>query len=63
MLEQGTIAKKTAQNIRNEIEREEEPLKIVRVLQKYIQYADTGLQAHTTKPLRKEVILSCYLKA
>jgi superfamily II DNA/RNA helicase len=63
MLEQGTIAKKTAQNIRNEIEREEEPLKIVRVLQKYIQYADPGSQTQPTKPSRREVILSCYLKA
>jgi len=63
MLEQGTIAKKTAQTIRAEIDHEEDPGKIVRVLQKYIRYADSVAAAHAAKPSRREVILSCYLKA
>ncbi|MDD5673367.1 MAG: SNF2-related protein [Chitinivibrionales bacterium] len=63
MLEQGTIAKKTAQNIRNEIEQEEEPLKVLKSLQKHIKYSGNFSQANTTSPSRREVILSCYLKA
>lgn len=62
MLEQGAIAKKTAQTIRKEIEREEEPLKIVSILQKHIRYVGDFGSPQTSKTTTREVILSCYLK-
>jgi len=63
MLEQGTIAKKTAQQIRKEIEHEEVPLKIVRVLQKYVRLTGDNNNHHQQEQKPREVILSCYLKA
>lgn len=63
MIEQGTIAKKTAQKIRKEIEFEEDPLKIMRVLQKYVRLTDSSDYKKQQKQKQREVILSCFLKA
>ncbi len=62
MVEQGVLAKKTAQVIRNEIEREDNPLAVLAVLRKHIRYAADYNTNKETVNARREVILSCYLK-
>ncbi|MBN1292670.1 MAG: helicase [Candidatus Latescibacteria bacterium] len=62
MLEQGSVAKKKAQKIRKEIEREENPLKILQILRKYIRFTDTVTGSNNETPKPREVILSCYLQ-
>jgi len=61
MLAQGTIAKKTAQLIKTELEKTTDPLQILHILEKHIRYvAIEG--AHNAKKFQKrEVILSGYL--
>ncbi|PUV22535.1 helicase-related protein [Sphingobacterium athyrii] len=61
MLTQGTIAKKTAQIIKNELEKTTDPLQILRILEKHIRYvAIEGIQ-NAKKFQKREVILSGYL--
>ena len=61
MIDQGTIAKKVARNIKKELEKTLEPLEVLAILRKHIRIvtvADTKAQA---KALKREVILSGYL--
>lgn len=61
MLAQGTIAKKTAQLIKSELEKTTDPLHILHILEKYIRFvAIEGIQ-NTNKFQKREIILSGYL--
>jgi len=61
MLAQGTIAKKTAQLIKTELEKTTDPLQILYILEKHIlQINILGPQA-TPLFQKREVILSGYL--
>jgi hypothetical protein len=61
MLAQGTIAKKTAQSIKTELEKTTDPLQILYILEKHIRYvAIEGVQ-NAKNFQKREVILSGYL--
>lgn len=61
MLTQGTIAKKTAQLIKNELEKTTDPLQMLHILEKHIRFvAIEGVQ-NAKKFQKREVILSGYL--
>lgn len=61
MLAQGTIAKKTAQLIKKEMEKTTDPLQMLRILEKHIRFVATEAAQNAGKLQRREVILSEYL--
>ena len=61
MIARGTIAKKTAQSVRKELERTLDPLEVIAILRKHIRVVDTPETAvNTTASSKREVILSGY---
>jgi superfamily II DNA/RNA helicase len=61
MLTQGTIAKKTAQLIKNELEKTADPLQILHILEKNIRFVAIEGAQNAKKFQKREVILSGYL--
>lgn len=61
MLAQGTIAKKTAQLIKTELEKTTDPLQILHILEKHIRYVAIEGPQNAKKFQKREVILSGYL--
>jgi hypothetical protein len=61
MLAQGTIAKKTAQLIKTELEKTIDPLQILHILEKHIRYVAIEGAQNAKKFQKREVILSGYL--
>lgn len=61
MLAQGTIAKKTAQLIKTELEKTTDPLQILHILEKHIRYVAIEGAQNAKKFQKREVILSGYL--
>ncbi|MGN2372054.1 helicase-related protein [Sphingobacterium spiritivorum] len=61
MLTQGTIAKKTAQLIKNELEKSTDPLQMLHVLEKHIRIVAIEGTQNAKKFQKREVILSGYL--
>ncbi len=61
MLAQGTIAKKTAQLIKKEMEKTTDPLQILHILEKYIRYVGTEEKQNAKKIQKREVVLSGYI--
>lgn len=61
MLTQGTIAKKTAQLIKTELEKTTDPLQILHILEKHIRYVAIEGTQNAKKFQKREVILSGYL--
>jgi len=61
LIQQGLMAKKTAQKIKKELEKEDDPLQMLYILQRHIRnVAVDEIQNHKS-PLAREVILSGYL--
>ncbi|MBK7358115.1 MAG: helicase [Saprospiraceae bacterium] len=61
MLSQGTIAKKTAQLIKTDLEKTNDPLQILHILEKHIRYVAIEGTKNAKKFQKREVILSGYL--
>lgn len=61
MVAQGTIARKTAQSIKREMERTLEPLDVLTILRKHIRSATVTDQQNGHGDVKREVILSGYL--
>jgi superfamily II DNA or RNA helicase len=61
LIAMGTIAKKTAQQIKKELEKEDNPLNILGILRKYIRSVVVEEVQHSRNSLKREVILSGYL--
>lgn len=61
MLAQGTIAKKTAQLIKTELEKTTDPLQILHILEKHIRYVAIEGAQNAKNFQKREVILSGYL--
>lgn len=65
MIELGMVAKKTAQVVKKEIEKELSPLNVLKILRKHIQ--DVSVKEEKENPVffnsKKEIILSAYLSA
>ena len=61
MLSQGTLAKKTAQLIKKEMESEIDPLKVLHILEKNIRIVTTEESQSNNKQQKREVILSGYI--
>jgi hypothetical protein len=61
MLAQGTIAKKTSQVIKKELEKTTDPLQILHILEKHIRFVAIEGAKNTKKFQKREVILSAYL--
>ncbi len=61
MLLQGTIAKKTAQLIKSELEKTIDPIQILHILEKYIRSAAIDGAKDAKKFQKREVILSGYI--
>lgn len=61
MLSQGTIAKKTAQLIKNELEKTTDPLQMLHILEKHIRLVAVEGAQNVKKLQKREVILSGYL--
>ncbi|WP_332020977.1 C-terminal helicase domain-containing protein [Kaistella sp.] len=61
MLAQGTVAKKTAQLIKTELEKTTDPLQILHILEKHIRYVAIEGAQNAKKFQKREVILSGYL--
>lgn len=61
MLAQGTIAKKTAQLIKTELEKTTDPLQILHILEKHIRYVAIEGTQNAKKFQKREVILSGYI--
>ncbi len=61
MLAQGTIAKKTAQLIKTELEKTTDPIQILHILEKHIRYVAIEGAQNAKKFQKREVILSGYL--
>ncbi len=61
MLAQGTIAKKTAQLIKVDLEKTADPLQILYILEKHIRYVAIEGTQNEKKFQKREVILSGYL--
>ncbi len=61
MLSQGTIAKKTAQYIKKDLEKTTDPLQILHILEKHIRFVAIEGAQNTKKYQKREVILSGYL--
>ncbi len=63
LLDEGALAKKTAQKIKKDLETEAEPLQVLAVLRRYITEPESFLQRPAEgRLLKREVILSGYLK-
>src|SRR5690606_1162614 len=61
MLAQGTMAKKTAQRIKKELEKTIDPLQILHILEKNIRFIGVEGVQNAKKPQKREVILSGYV--
>ncbi|GAO28332.1 helicase-related protein [Geofilum rubicundum] len=61
MLAQGTIAKKTAQLIKNELEKTIDPLQVLHILEKHIRFVAIEGSKNAKKFQKREVILSGYI--
>jgi hypothetical protein len=61
MLAQGTIAKKTAQLIKNELEKTTDPLQVLHILEKHIRFVAIEGAKNAKKFQKREVILSGYI--
>jgi len=61
MLAQGTIAKKTAQLIKNELEKTTDPLQVLHILEKNIRFVAIEGAKNAKKFQKREVILSGYI--
>jgi len=61
MLRYGAIAKKTAKNIKNELEKTVEPLQILTILRKFIHNTKIEETQNSQDNQKREVILSGYL--
>ncbi|MBT1705872.1 SNF2-related protein [Chryseosolibacter indicus] len=61
MISLGTIAKKTSQQIKKELEFETNPLHVIGILRKYIRTIAVEDHAHGKQSVKREVILSGYL--
>lgn len=61
MLTQGTIAKKTAQNIKKDMEKTLDPLEMYHLLEKHIRFVVTDNTSDNKKFQKREVILSGYI--
>lgn len=61
MLRQGTIAKKVAQNLKNEFEKTLDPLEMLASLRKHIRVTDEQIHNKTNpRSQKREVVLSVY---
>ncbi|MCC8171069.1 MAG: phospholipase D-like domain-containing protein [Parabacteroides sp.] len=60
-LTQGTIAKKTAQLIKNELEKTTDPLQMLHILEKHIRFVAIEGMQNAKKFQKREIILSGYL--
>lgn len=61
MLTQGTLAKKTTQSIKNDLEKTLDPLETLNILRKYIRLISIEGNNEAKKFQKREVILSGYL--
>jgi len=61
MIQQGLMAKKTAQKIKKELEKEDDPLQMLYSLQRHIRSVAVEEIQNSKSPLSREVILSGYL--
>ncbi len=61
MLQQGLMAKKVAQRIKKELEKEDNPLKMMGILRKHIRSVAFEETSNSKSPIQREVILSGYL--
>lgn len=61
MIQQGLMAKKTAQKIKKELEKEVDPLQMLHILQRNIRSVAVEEIQNGNTPLSREVILSGYL--
>jgi SNF2 family DNA or RNA helicase len=61
MIQQGLMAKKTAQKIKKEFEQEDDPLKMLHILQRHIRSVAADEIQNGKSPIAREVILSGYL--
>lgn len=61
MIQQGLMAKKTAQKIKKELEREDNPLKMLGILRQYIRSLTFDQNPNNKAITKREVILSGYL--
>lgn len=61
MIQQGLMAKKTAQKIKKELEKEDNPLQMFHILQRHIRSVDVVDVQNGKSPIAREVILSGYL--
>ena len=61
MINQGTIAKKTAQLLKKELEKTTEPLSILGILRRYIRFVNDESDNKSKKFQKREVILSGYV--
>lgn len=61
MLNQGTVAKKTAQVVKKEMEKITDPLQMLHILQKHIRLVSISGAQDSKKFQKREVILSGYL--
>jgi hypothetical protein len=61
MINKGTIAKKTAQLIKKELEKTIEPLPMLGILRKYIRFVDDETDNKSKQFQKREVILSGYV--
>ncbi len=62
LIRQGLLAKKTAQKIKKELEKETDPLQVLHILRRHIQRVEVVRETQKNQsPIAKEVILSGYL--
>lgn len=61
MIQQGLMAKKTAQKIKKELEREDNPLKMLGILRHHIRSLTFDHSTNNKSYIKREVILSGYL--
>lgn len=61
MIQQGLMAKKTAQKIKKELEKEDDPLQMLHILQRHIRSVAVDEIQNGKSPITREVILSGYL--
>ena len=60
-IQQGLMPKKTAQKIKKELEKEDDPLQILHILQRHIRSVAVDEIQNGKSPITREVILSGYL--
>lgn len=60
MIAQGSIAKKTAQTIKKELEMTLDPLDVLSILRKHIRIVETSDSRNHPAAIKREVILSGY---